>query len=154
MKLVINSAQKRAEAVELVRNITGSPLMSVEVKEHKETRSQAQNRLMWMWYGLLSKHISEHYGKEYPPTIIHESCKEMWQPAITWTDLHGVQRNRVKSTTENNTKEQAEFLEKLLQYAAVPWQCILPLPDDLRFAMLTEKEKKVIGTFDGEIVEE
>jgi hypothetical protein len=131
MKIVVKTKQDRAKAIEAVKDIRGDPVMIVEIKEFKETRSQAQNRLMWKWYGQLSEHIFEHHGKRYSPKVIHETCKELWQPTIPYEDMNGKHCVEVKSTTDNNTKEQHLFLEKLCHYAADPWGCVVTVPDDL-----------------------
>lgn len=124
---IINSAERRREVANIVASLTSSPVYSVEIKPYKRNRSQAQNRTMWMWYGILADHL----GCE--PEEVHEQMK---------VTVLGVERKIVagqaliipKSTTDLNTDGMSRFMEAIIALAT-DLHVTLPMPDDLQYAM-------------------
>ena len=131
MFFVVDSPEARARAVAYVKNLRGSPLMSVEVKRHKKSRTQAQNRLMWMWYGV----ICDATGNE--PEDLHEQMK---------VRVLGVEKKVIlgqaiivpRSTKDLDTQGMTNFLEAI-EALAVELEVALPIPDETDYAMHRER---------------
>jgi hypothetical protein len=127
MLYIIDSEQRRKEVAGIVSRLLGSPVHSVEIKPYKRNRSLAQNRAMWMWYGVLADHL----GCEAED--IHEQMK---------VKVLGVERKMVagqvlimpKSTTTLDVEGMSRFMEAI-QALAADLEVVLPLPDDFRCAM-------------------
>lgn len=137
---IIDSKEKRALAASFVSSIKSHPLMQVEVKEYKPHRSQAQNRLMWMWYGIISKDVG------LTTEELHEQMKARvlgYVEVDVPQKLHGfmghVRRMAIpRSTTKLGVQEMTTFLEAILSLAG-ELGIALPHPDDYRYAMYGER---------------
>ena len=102
-------------------------MVSVEVKPYKKTRSTAQNRLMWMWYGV----IAEHCGNT--PDDLHEQMKVR----VLGLDKKVILGHAIiqpKSTKDLTIDEMTHFLEAI-EALAVELGVVLPIPDDTGYAM-------------------
>jgi hypothetical protein len=127
MYFVITSKEQRAKAAEYVAKLRANPIMIVEVKEYKKNRSTSQNRLLWMWYGIIAK------DQGNTPEELHEAMK---------VRVLGVERKVVagqelimpKSSTKLTTAEMTSFLEAI-EALARQLNIILPRPDDYMYAM-------------------
>ena len=69
MFFIIDSKEARAKATRYVAAIQGSPTMCVEIKPYKKSRSQSQNRLLWLFYGVIAQDIG------CTPEDLHEQMK-------------------------------------------------------------------------------
>ena len=103
----------------------------VEFGSAEETRSQAQNRLMWKWLGVFGDYAG--YTKRQAHDVF---CREINGTEIV-KDLHGVERDMVKGTRNITVKEMAEFLQKV-EYICTQLGCYLPLPDDYAYIIGNE----------------
>ena len=100
---------------------------SVEVKQYRKNRSNAQNRLLWSWIGI----ISDETG--YTPDELHEYLK---------TRLLGVEEKTImghdifipKSTTKLTALEFTQYLEKI-EMLAMEMGINLPHPSDYSYIM-------------------
>lgn len=137
---IIDSKEKRLIATSFVSHIKGHPVMQVEVKPYKAHRSQAQNRLMWMWYGVIAKDLG------MTPEELHEVMKarvlgfvEVDIPRALKGDKPMASRIAIpRSTTSLNSGEMTNYLEAI-DALARELGIILPHPDDYRFAMYGER---------------
>ncbi|TPL94769.1 hypothetical protein [Mesorhizobium sp. B2-3-10] len=124
---IIDTRQRRKEAADFVSRLPASPLYSVEIKPYKRVRSQAQNRIMWMWYGVMA----EYLGCE--PEDLHEQMK---------VKVLGVERKFVagqvltypKSTTTLDVDGMTRFLAAIEALAA-ELDIKLPTSDEYGYAM-------------------
>jgi hypothetical protein len=102
--------------------------MCVEVKEYKEDRTKAQNRLYWLVIGFMAKELG--YTKEE----MHFELGDAYLPKHKYTNKKGVERVFPKSTTQLSTKEFTEYLEKI--YATgTKLNIVLPRTDNYNLAM-------------------
>lgn len=102
----------------------------LQFKPAETTRSEAQNRLMWMWHGELKAHILEHQGEVYDTGDIHEYIigKLLPRKAVTINNEPIIIR---ASTSKLPVKPFAEMLTLYEAFAAETYQCIFNRPDDL-----------------------
>lgn len=113
----------RQRAVNFINamNLTGD--MEVVIKKRRKDRTTAQNRLMWMWYGLISKdtgYTAEEVHELFKSRILGVEEKQiMGEPVLV-----------VKSTTKLTTQEFTDYLNAVEQ-AAHLIGITLPHPEDL-----------------------
>lgn len=138
MFFIISSEERRAAAADFVSRIRKSPLMSVEIKPYKRNRSEAQNRLMWMWYHIISMdtgQIAEDLHEEMKVRVLGVEEKEVLGPYGKMVKLIVP-----KSSTKLSTQEMTDFL-RAIEALAAELEIILPRPDDYKFAMMYEEPK-------------
>lgn len=127
MFFIIDTKDKRTEAAHAVSRLPSSPRYSVEIKPYKRTRSLAQNRTMWMWYGV----IADYMGCEAED--VHEEMK---------VRVLGVERKIVagqaciipKSTTALDVDGMGRFMAAI-ESLATDLGIILPATDEYDYAM-------------------
>lgn len=84
--------------------------VKLEAKPHKMTRSDAQNRLYWLWMGEVQRHMEEARGINASAEEWHEVIAEkMLPPTISKVNNKPM---RV-STARLSTKEFADYLQRL-----------------------------------------
>jgi hypothetical protein len=123
----IDSAEKRATAAEYVSRLTSSPLMDVEVKPHRRSRSIAQNRLYWMWLHT----VADYAG--YDEQELHLLLRERflgYEPV----EIKGKTVHTLKSTTELTIRQFTDYLNRLARLAYY-LEISLPYPDGADFAL-------------------
>ncbi|MGL6351941.1 MAG: recombination protein NinB [Aeromonas sp.] len=127
MHFIITSRERRAEAANYVSRLPGTPTMIVEIKPYKKSRSQAQNRLMWMWYGIIAKEV----GCE--PEDLHEQMK-VRVLGVEHRVINGQALSMPKSSTGLTTDEMTKFLEAI-EVLAASLSISLPKPQDYSYAL-------------------
>lgn len=105
---------------------------AVEIKEHKEKRSIAQNSLYWVWMKEVSKQMHEAGYALKPDTTWHLYFRQEFL-GIKPVEVMGKIIEELISTTELNTKEFTEYLEKIELYVGSEWHLTMPHPNDLYF---------------------
>lgn len=119
--------------------------VSVEVKAAQNTRSAKQNRLLWLWHGIVSKETGE------TPDEVHDRIKEriVLPIMLSYPERyeHAEQIEamlslrpkakallvRLISTTDLTVKHMAEFLTRYERDTAVKVGIVLPRPEDLYY---------------------
>jgi len=101
----------------------------ITIEEPISTRTLKQNKLMWLWYSKMRKHISDVSGSLYKTDAIHEEMKELFLDPI----VHELKNKVIRrySTKKLSTKEFTTYLENLDMYCADRLHLILPHPDDI-----------------------
>lgn len=115
--------------------------VAIQIKPHKQGRSQAQNRLLWKWHSEFQKHIQESQGQTFDTEEIHEFIvgKLLPRKAITMPDGEPV---IVRASTKKlKVAEFAEFLSKYEMLCADSYGLQLTKPDDLYWQALMRDEK-------------
>lgn len=92
-------------------------IMEVIIREHRSSRSLAQNRLMWAWNKQIATYIEETSGEIHSDEAIHAYLKQTFLPMQVATVRGEVVRER-KSTAKLNTKEMSEYMEKIDMWAS------------------------------------
>ncbi len=99
----------------------------VEVGPYKRNRSNRQNKTLWMWYHVISKHTG------ITEDDLHEEMK-VRVLGVEEKTYGGKLYHIPKSTTGLTTKEMAEFM-LAVQTLAASLNIELPNPDDMNFIM-------------------
>ena len=114
-----------------IDNLPSNGSVYVEFGNAEETRSQAQNRLMWKWFGVFGEYAG--YTKQQAHDVL---CREINGTEIV-KDLHGVERECIKGTRNMKVKEMAGFLQQV-EYICTQFGCYLPVPDDYAYIIGNE----------------
>lgn len=129
--LILRDASIKANAIALINSLNPGRTYCIEIKEYRKNRSNAQNRLYWMWINLLAKDIG------YEAEDLHETFKAR----LLGTEeklVFGQSTLIAKSTTKLTTEEFTHYLEKIEQLA-LTMGMRLPHPQEYQYAMGTEQ---------------
>lgn len=151
---VIRSIEQARELAHKINQINplnrNQPLYEVTVQVHNQTRSVAQNRMMWMWLKLVADYVNEHSPEQYDElgNIIlysdedfHELFKKTYLPTKV-IDFSGTVVRVAKSTTKLKTGEFTNYLENIDWYSAKHLGLVLPHPDDLYWQAMGLTQKR------------
>lgn len=107
--ILINEQVKRNLLSEIEAIDTSiDPKMTVEIKQHKKTRTGLQNAY---YFGVVLKTISEYTGNTVEE--LHEIFKDKFLPKMEFEGF-GVKKEVPVSTTKLNTHEFADYVDNIL----------------------------------------
>jgi tRNA U34 5-carboxymethylaminomethyl modifying enzyme MnmG/GidA len=110
--------------------ITKKQDAEVIVREHKESRTLKQNKLLFLWHGEVKKYLEEHHGIIASSDDVHEEMISRLLPMVVSPIT---MKPRRQSTRDLKVKEFAELLEKYEAYMASEKGVFLSRPDDLYY---------------------
>jgi len=116
----------------------------VSISETRNKRSEAQNRLLWMWNGLIQTHLRDSYGQLASSEEWHEILvAKLWPSEVRRVELPDGAAFRVgrAKTRKFTTVQMTSYLELLDAYCAEHLQLLLPHPDDLMMAIYGERRR-------------
>jgi hypothetical protein len=102
----------------------------VTIADAKGKRSEAINRLMWMWYGEIQVFLRESGQGIYSTDDIHEFMINLLLPR-KMVAIRGQYRDIRAHTSKMNNKEMANYLDLLDHYAGSELGLSLTHPIDL-----------------------
>lgn len=106
---------------------------TITMKRVQKKRSDPQNRLMWMWFGIIARGWSEATGRAFTSEDVHDAYCLLFIPKET-------PKGRVAGSTSSLSLEQMkEFLDKVQADAASEYGIQLPNPEDQFFEALAEE---------------
>lgn len=112
------------------------------IVEIRSKRSDAQNKLLWMWNGLIQTHLRESFGQLASSEEWHEILvSKLWPAEVHPVQLPDGTKYRVgrAKTRKFTIAEMTQYLELLDAYCAEHLQLLLPHPDDLMYAIYGER---------------
>lgn len=98
---------------------------TLSIKRKTKPRTISQNALMWMWF----KYMEEHTGT--PKEDFHDYYKTQYLKR--YIEIGGRLVRVIRSTTELNTIEMTDYLNKIQADAATEFGITLPLPADRHY---------------------
>jgi len=119
---------------------------TLTITNAESIRSDAQNRLLWLWNNEIQKHMREVFGMYASAEEWHEQLVSRLCPAeLTMAKLPGgnwfmVGRSR---TSSFGVKQMSEYLNLLDMYCAEELQLALPHPEDLMMAAYGSRVRRV-----------
>jgi len=134
-----------------IRALLAEGDVMVRVEQAQDTRSAKQNRLMWLWHGVVGKETGEASGevhdriKEVIVLPIMLSYPDRYEHAAQIEQLLAVRPTakallvRLISTTDLTVKHMAEFLTAYERYASSMMGMVFPRPEDIYYAALGER---------------
>lgn len=102
----------------------------VKITDKKETRREAQNRLLWMWHSELAKHIEIHQGEIYDTEDLHDYVVGKLLPKRVINILGEPEIKRTQ-TSKMKVKPFADFLTRYEMWTASKYECYFTQPQDL-----------------------
>lgn len=124
MRALFRTEKEREALVQRLLSLpVGKHRYWVEVKVHRPKRSLPQNRLYWMWL----RCIKDETGND--EKVLHEYFSQEFLPWSSGT-VFGDYIDICKSTTELNTKEFTDYLERIKE-KMLDQGIILPNPGDI-----------------------
>ena len=118
----LNSDKRRL--YDILKGFTGKKLVKIE--KYRKKRSLNENRY---YHGVVLRYISEATG--FTGEEAHEVCKNRFLVYKKADKLNGEEFSVTKSTTELNTLEFEEYLEKIRMWALDFLDCLIPLPNEV-----------------------
>jgi len=112
------------------------------IVEVRSKRSDAQNKMLWMWNGLIQTHLRESFGQLASSEEIHEiMVSKLWPAEVHQVELPDGSSYKVgrAKTRKFSIQQMTEYLELLDSYCAEYLQLLLPHPSDLMNAIYGER---------------
>jgi hypothetical protein len=136
----IDDSEGYDRAIDSINSFAYGYTIIIDDDPQKDTRSNAQNSLYWLWNAEVQAHMAEYSGifassEEWAETI----CKKL-RPVTIKGYLQGEPVLERFRTSKATTKEMAEFLTEYEMYANEHLGLRLPIPDDLRFAIYGDRK--------------
>ena len=142
MRFILNSKQVINELINKLLQLnpgTEQPVFEADIKECKANRSLAQNRLLWLFLGQLSKDYNLTRGKQHSPETWNVYFKSQFLDSEI-VEIRGEVIKKVKSTTKLNTKTFTDYLERIDFYCADELGIKLQHPDDMYWEAMGLKQ--------------
>ena len=106
---------------------------TISMKRVQETRSNQQNKIMWVWFNLIAKARTDATGRVFTKDDVYNAYCLLFLPIDT-------PKGRAAGSTSSLTQEQmSEFLERVKADAATEYGIQLPSAEDNFFAALAEE---------------
>lgn len=125
MNFKIQSQSDKVKLISEIEKLDESKKYDVSIKVQRQIRSLPQNRLYWLKVSC----ICDETGSDKDQ--IHEELKKMFLPPKMVKSLYGFLMDVPMSTTELDTKQFTDFLEKIDVFASSELGIVLPNPGDL-----------------------
>lgn len=140
---IIRNEADRRRLVAFLQGLDLSKPRKVAITEVRSRRSDAQNRLLWQWNGLIQQHLRDSFGQVASTEEWHEILvAKLWPAEVRPVELPDGTRYRVgRAKTRGFTIAQmTEYLELLDAYCAEYLGLQLPHPEDLMMAIYGERK--------------
>ena len=112
----------RDAAIKRIQGLAGGRPWRVSIKPYKSNRTLEQNRLYHMWVGI----VADETGNK--PEDVHEWAKDQLLPKRV-VEINDKVLEVRSSTTELNTKEMSEYMERFRAEVAIAMGIDLPSPE-------------------------
>lgn len=140
----LRTESDRRRLMSFIEHVDLTKPRKVSISETRNKRSEAQNRLLWMWNGLIQAHLRESYGQLASSEEWHEILvAKLWPSEVRRVELPDGAAFRVgrAKTRKFTTVQMTTYLELLDAYCAEHLQLLLPHPDDLMMAIYGERRR-------------
>lgn len=104
MIFVTAHEEAKQRAIDYIQSLKG--VWDIQIVQHKKSRSVAQNKLMWLWLGILSTETGN------TPDDLHEILKVKFLGVETRM-IMGTEIAIAKSTAKLSTKEFTAYLDRI-----------------------------------------
>ena len=133
----MTTPQDRAKVIAYINALPDGKTFEVEIKKKREMRSIPQNRLYWLWISCIMSETGNDKAD------LHKFFSEKYLPKNI-SEVFGEQVLKTVSTTILDTKQFADYLERVQQFANAELGIVLPNPEDLHFQEFYEMYKNFI----------
>lgn len=126
MRIVIDDDKDLFRAITYLKNLNKDKKWTMEVKEYRKDRSGKQNKMMWMWLGLIGNELG------YDKDDLHAFFKAKFL-GMTTREVMGEVIAEPHTSTTLNTKEFTEYLEQIDRFTSTELGISLPHPEDIYY---------------------
>lgn len=140
--LMLRNESDRTRLLGYIQGLDLAKPRRLTIVEVRSKRSDAQNRLLWQWNGLIQAHLRDLFGQLASAEEWHEILvAKLWPAEVHPVELPDGTRYRVgrAKTRKFNTQQMTQYLELLDAYCAEYLQLLLPHPEDLMMAIYGER---------------
>lgn len=140
--LMLRNESDRTRLLGYIQSLDLTKPRRLTIVEVRSKRSDAQNRLLWQWNGLIQAHLRDSFGQLASAEEWHEILvAKLWPAEVHPVELPDGTRYRVgrAKTRKFNTQQMTQYLELLDAYCAEHLQLLLPHPEDLMMAIYGER---------------
>ncbi len=140
--LMLRNESDRTRLLGYIQSLDLAKPRRLTIVEVRSKRSDAQNRLLWQWNGLIQAHLRDSFGQLASAEEWHEILvAKLWPAEVHPVELPDGTRYRVgrAKTRKFNTQQMTQYLELLDAYCAEHLQLLLPHPEDLMMAIYGER---------------
>lgn len=108
--------------------------LEVLIRRYKKNRSLAQNNLLWMWLALIANHLRDEHGLKTNSEDLKSYYQSLYLGICSY-QMPGMSKphGRIRGTSELNTAEFTDFLNRIEIYANSELGMQLPHPEDLYY---------------------
>jgi hypothetical protein len=141
--LMLRTESDRNRLMSYIQHLDITKPRKMTIVEIRSRRSDAQNKMLWMWNGLIQAHLRDSFGQIASSEEWHEILvSRLWPAEVHPVQLPDGTRYRVgRAKTRSFTIAQmTTYLELLDAYCAEHLQLLLPHPDDLMYAIYGERK--------------
>lgn len=143
MDFKLSTESDRARLIGYLTGLDLSKPYKLSIAQVRSKRSDAQNRLLWQWNGLIQSHLRDSFGQIASSEEWHEILvSRLWPSEVRRVELPGGPAFKVgRAKTRGFTIAQmTTYLELLDAYCAEHLSLLLPHPDDLMYAIYEERK--------------
>lgn len=141
-ELVIRTDRDRQRVVGFLQALPQEKPHKVVITEIRSKRSDAQNRLLWMWNGAIQQHMRDTHGQIAASEEWHDILvAKLWPAEVHAVELPDGTRYKVgrAKTRKFNVTQMTTYLELLDAYCAECLGLLLPHPEDLMMAIYGQR---------------
>ncbi|MCV4287891.1 recombination protein NinB [Pseudomonas capsici] len=140
--LMLRNESDRARLIGYLAGLDLAKPRKIAITEVRNKRSDAQNRLLWMWNGLIQAHLRDSFGQCASAEEWHEILvAKLWPAEVHPVELPDGTKYRVgrAKTRKFSIQDMTAYLGLVDAYCAEHLQLLLPHPDDLMMAIYGER---------------
>lgn len=109
--------------LDFVASFKHETYVTVSIKKTVSKRSVKQNRLWHLYINILSNELGYEHDE------MHEICKFKFLKKTRIDEKTGAELEYIGSTAKLNKSEFSDLCERLIRWAAMEFNIVLPLPD-------------------------
>lgn len=128
--MIIKDEQSRERAFEKLAALNLKKPWEIELKPYKHSRSNSQNKLLWLWLNLWGQDLGYTKDEMYDVAVA-----QLWPINDDELRCHGENVPRQRRTSSLNTKEFSDFLNNI-DIKASETGTVLPKPEELYMAAM------------------
>lgn len=98
--------------------------VSIDILDGRPKRTSSQNKLLWMWYGVIAKETGNDVE-----TLHKVFCSKFL--GLDIVDVMGQKIAKPKSSSKLKTDEMKVFLDQIEAFAYSELNIVLPHPDEI-----------------------
>lgn len=140
--LSLRTEKDRTRLIGFISGLDISKPRKIAITEVRSKRSDAQNRLLWLWNGEIQKHLRESFGQVASAEDWHEiMVAKLWPAEVHPVQLPDGTKYRVgrAKTRSFNQQQMTTYLELLDAYCAESLGLLLPHPEDLMMSIYGQR---------------